>query len=307
MGRLCQALYEALWRVVGCLDMNRDGVLLLGGGGFIGSALARRLHRDQIPVQIVGRSNLDQLSAFLARCGAVVHLASSTTPGNSATQPELEMANLRLTQQLVKALENQPDTHLIFFSSGGTVYGNPTSLPVREDAALAPLSPHGAAKVAQENICLTLRARGHVVSILRPSNVYGPGQVLKGGFGLVRTLLQHAHLRTELQLWGDGENVRDYLYIDDLVDATLRMIECSDFAGTYNIGSGVGHSVNQVKALVEEVTGRSISVCYAPSRGVDVRAVVLDGQSLQQAIQWRPRTGLMEGIRHTWDDLGWQA
>lgn len=280
-------------------------VLLLGGHGFIGAALAQRLLRAGQTVHVLGRADCAALAQLLPQllphCGTVVHLASSTTPGSSALLPELEQANLQLTQQLVDAcLKTQPDTHLIFFSSGGTVYGNPANLPVREDAPLVPLSPHGAAKVAQENMCLALRARGQAVSILRPSNAYGPGQTAKGGFGLVRTMLEHARQGTELQIWGNGENVRDYLHIDDLVDATLRLIAQPDKADTYNLGSGTGYSVNQVKAMGEEVTGRPIAARYLPTRDVDVQAVVLDGQRLQGAVQWRPLMELPEGMQQTW-------
>jgi len=252
---------------------------------------------------VLGRANPAALMQLLPQCGTVVHLASSTTPGSSAQQPELERANLQLTQQLVDTLQTQPDTHLVFFSSGGTVYGDPTRLPVLEDAPLAPLSPYGATKVAQENLCLALRAQGHAVSILRPSNAYGPGQALKGGFGLVRTLLEHAREGTELQLWGDGENVRDYIYIDDLVDATLRLLARPESAATYNLGSGTGYSVNQVKAMVVQTTSRPIVTRYVAARRVDVRSVVLDSQRLQSVLQWQPKTILAEGIQRAWQAL----
>lgn len=279
-------------------------VLLLGGRGFIGSALAQRLQRQGMPVLVAGRDDGAKLEQLVSASGTVVHLASTTTPGSSAQQPSLEYANLQFTRRLVEVLQQQDPTHLVFFSSGGTVYGNPASLPVSEDALLAPLSPHGVAKVAQENLCMALSSHGHPVSILRPPNVYGPGQSLKIGFGLVRTLLGHARHGTALQIWGDGENVRDYLYIDDLVDATLRLVQRPDQAGTYNVGSGVGHSINEVKTLVEQITGHLIATSYHPARGVDVRAVVLDGRRLQDVVQWWPRMGLYDGIRQTWESVG---
>lgn len=275
-------------------------VLLLGGGGFIGTALTQRLQRSGYTVHVVKRSDKEMLAPMLSQCGTVVHLASGTTPGSSAFQPELEQANLLLTRQLVGALQTQPDTHLVFFSSGGTVYGNPAVLPVCEDAPLAPLSPHGAAKVEQENLCLALRLRGHAVSIVRPSNAYGPGQLLKGGFGLVRTLLEHARKGTQLHIWGDGENLRDYVYVDDLVEATVRLIEQPEAAGIYNLGSGRGYSVNQVKATVEEVTGLAIGTRHGPPRGVDVRAVVLDWKRAADLLGWRPAVELSEGVARTW-------
>jgi UDP-glucose 4-epimerase len=283
--------------------MLRKAILLLGGHGFIGTALAQRLRSEGEQVHVIGRQDVEQLGVLLPLCGTVVHLASSTTPGTSAMNPELEIENLQLTLRFLDLLRKQPDTHLVFFSSGGTVYGNPATLPVTEDAPLVPLSHHGAAKVAQEAFCQVLRAQGHAVTILRPSNAYGPGQTMKNGFGLVRTMLKHARLGTPLQVWGDGENVRDYVYIDDIVDATLRLIRKPEVAGVYNLGSGIGHSVNQVRALVERVTGLPVKAIGYAARGVDVRSVVLCCTQMESKLGWRPATGLSQGIANTWQWL----
>ncbi len=281
--------------------MNTGAVLLVGGTGFIGRALATRLQQQGVPVHVVGRANLTELPVLLPRCGTVVHLASSTTPGLSARQPELEAPNLALTLRLLQLLELQPTIHLIYFSSGGTVYGNPVRLPVPEDAPLAPLSYHGVAKVAQEMLCQVASGHGHRVSILRPSNAYGPGQGLRAGFGLVRTLLEHARRGSEMELWGDGNHLRDYVYIDDVVEATCRLIAEPGLSGTYNLGSGVGHSILQVQGVVESVCGRQIRTIFRPARSDDVREVVLDCARLQGVIRRATvTTDLATGIRRTW-------
>jgi UDP-glucose 4-epimerase len=210
--------------------------------------------------------------------------------------PEMEQANIQLTQRLTEALKSHPSIHLIYFSSGGTVYGNPSTLPVPEDACLKPLSHYGAAKVSQEAMCNSLRASGHAVTILRPSNAYGPSQAIKGGFGLVPTLLEHALRGTTLQIWGDGENVRDYVYIDDLLEATALTIFQPGAAGTYNVGSGCGYSVNQVKLLVEQITDRPVATSYYPARGTDVRSVVLDTRQLMARLDWCAEVSLSKGI-----------
>lgn len=280
--------------------MSREGVLLLGGHGFIGSALAKRLQHEGAPVHVVGRSNPDSLGQLLPQCSTVVHLASGTTPGSSARQPQLEQGNLALTLHLLNLLQKQPKTHVLFFSSGGTVYGNPATSPVAEDHLLAPLSHHGAGKAAQEILCKTLITQGHAVTVLRPSNAYGPGQTLRQGFGLIRTMLQHAQDGTQLEIWGDGETVRDYIYIGDVVEATLRLIGLPDDCGIYNLGSGVGHSINQVKNVVEQVCGLELKTTYRPARGMDVRSVVLDTARLKSRLGWEPRVGLTQGVLETW-------
>lgn len=282
--------------------MSRDGVLLLGGNGFIGSALAERLKRENIAVHIVGRNDCDLLETAIPGCGTVIHLASATTPGSSARHPNLELGNLALTLRLLELLENQPEIHLIFFSSGGTVYGNPVRLPVTEDAPIAPLSNHGAGKASQEDFCQSFRSRGHAVTILRPSNAYGPGQTLRQGFGLVRTLLEHATNDTPFKVWGDGESVRDFIYIDDIVEATTRLIKLPLDSGTYNIGSGMGYSINQVLGIVRTISGAQLKTIYRPARGIDVRNIVLDSTRLKALHSWTPQIGLEDGVRRT---LAW--
>ena len=283
--------------------MRRDDVLLLGGAGFIGSALARRLHDEKRTVHILGRQQEAQLEQVLPQCGTVVHLACSTTPGVSAASPGLELGNLALTLRLLDSLKNQPQTHLIFFSSGGTVYGNPRSLPVMEDSAIAPLSNHGASKASQELFCGALRARGHAVTILRPSNAYGPGQTVKSGFGLVRTVLEHARLGTEMEIWGDGESVRDFIHVDDVAEACARLVSLPEDSGTYNLGSGKGHSVNEVLRIVESVGGREVKRTYRPARTVDVRNIVLDISRLETRLSWAPCIPLEEGVHGSWQWL----
>lgn len=280
--------------------MKRQDVLLLGGTGFIGSAIAKRLRQDAITVHVLGRRDGERLEQVLWQCSTVFHLASTTTPASSAVNPALESLNLALTERLVGFLREQPQTHLIFFSSGGTVYGDPTQLPVVEDASIAPMSTYGAGKVAQENILLNIRSLGYPITIFRPSNVYGPGQSMREGFGVVRTLLEHVRRGTTFEIWGDGENIRDFIYIDDVVEASVRLLGLPEDSRTYNVGSGVGYSINQVKDIVEAVCGAELRAIYRPSRGIDVRRVVLNSSRLNTQLKWEPCVELKEGIARTW-------
>lgn len=283
--------------------MSRDGVLLLGGAGFIGSTLARRLEQETISVHIVGSHDGERLGHVLPQCATVIHLATATTPGSSATHPSQELGNLALTLRLLELMHSQPETHLIFFSSGGTIYGNPRRLPVTEDALIAPLSNHGAGKASQEAFCQAFRTQGHAVTIFRPSNAYGPGQGMRHGFGLVRTMLECIRGDIPLEIWGDGENVRDFIYIDDIVEASMRLIKLPQDSGTYNLGSGTGYSINQVRRIVESTSGRELKTIYRPGRGIDVRSVVLDNSRLSARLNWRPSVVLEDGVARTWEWL----
>jgi UDP-glucose 4-epimerase len=151
-----------------------------------------------------------------------------------------------------------------------------------------------------------LRARGHAVTILRPSNAYGPGQASKSGFGLVRTVLEHARRGTEIEIWGDGESVRDFIHVGDVAEACARVVALPEDSGTYNLGSGKGHSVNEVLQIAENVCGRPLRKIYRPARTVDVRSVVLDISRLQTRLSWMPQVSLEEGIRGSWEWLSQQ-
>lgn len=299
--------------------MSGSDVLLLGGAGFIGTALARKLAAEGRRVHVLARhapaaaenvhflqggmDSPELLARLLPHCGTVIHLASATTPGNSAGHPVRELENLAPSLRLLEALQTYPEIHLIFFSSGGTLYGNPQRLPVQEDDPVAPLSYHGAGKAAMEAFLHAFRMRGQAVTILRPSNAYGPRQTLKSGFGLIRTMLEHARLGTPLEVWGDGENVRDFIYIDDVAEACARFVELPQDNGTYNLGSGMGYSINQVRDIVERGTGVKLETVCRQARGIDVRAVVLDISRLEARLSWKPQTCLEEGVRRTWDWL----
>lgn len=300
--------------------MRSRNVLLLGGGGFIGQVTARRLASDAMEVHILARqhtlsaapniyphtgdlSNTAILDTLLPQCGTVVHLASSTTPGSSANKPSDELDNLRPTLNLLDRLINQKEIHLIFVSSGGTVYGNPSHNPVSEDASFAPRSYHGAGKMALEGFLQAFRVAGNAVTILRPSNAYGPGQDLRRGFGFVRTVLEHARNDSPLEIWGDGDAVRDFVYVEDVAEAIALAIGNPADNGTYNVGSGQGHTLNEVLTLAKRVIGMEISTQHIPAREGDVREVVLDISRIRAALGWQPWINLEEGLRRTWEWL----
>ncbi|MDD5298396.1 MAG: NAD-dependent epimerase/dehydratase family protein [Rhodocyclaceae bacterium] len=271
-------------------------VLLLGGAGFIGSALAPRLAAEGWEVIVAGRGA--DLESRLAGCAAVVHLACSTTPGSSRLHPLMERENLELSLHLLEALRSRPETQLVFLSSGGAIYGNPTQLPVAEDAPLSPLSWHAAGKAAME--ALLAAYRSGPVTVLRVANAYGPSQPEKPGFGFIRTVLDCARSGRPLEIWGDGKAVRDFIYIDDVTAAIGAALSHPERPGTYNIGSGRSHSLNEVVVLAQAVTGYPIELIHHAPRQSDVRAVVLDITRAREVLEWAPATLLTEGLRVSW-------
>jgi len=299
--------------------MKDPSALLLGGGGFLGSSLAGRLCCKGWRVHVVSHSpggythqnifyhqgsieDRSLVEAFLPECTVVVHLASGST-GSSVGQPVQEAEiNVLPTLKFLDVFKNWENRRMIFISSGGTLYyGNPENVPVNEQCALRPLSYHGAGKIAIEAFLHAFaHETGKEVTILRPSNVYGPGQSLREGFGFVRTMLEHVRNGTEMEIWGDGTIVRDFLFIRDMIDSIEMMIDAAPHTDVYNVGYGKGYSLNAVIETVKKVCDRTLKVKYRPARQVDVQKVVLDCNKIREKLAWKPETTLEEGIRCTW-------
>ncbi len=303
--------------------MNKETtVLLIGGSGFLGAALTRRLKRDGygvhhlvrepiasqeagVAVHAGGLGNVELLRRLLPECGVVFHLASGTTPTISAKDPSLEAElNIFPTLRFLEVLHNFPQTKLIYISSGGTVYGNPGDQMATETTPLASLSYYGAGKIATEAFLLTYkRTYKRRVSILRPSNLYGPEQPLLQNFGIVRTMLQRCLDNQPIDIWGDGEVVRDFLYLDDLVEACMQVMQCHAPNDIYNIGAGEGHSLNQLADIIKATCNKPLDIRYSSSRSIDVKRIVLDCHRIQADLGWKPMVTLENGIRRTWDWL----
>ncbi len=298
--------------------------LIIGGTGFIGQALCTQLlslgiethviarHADKLPqskklhTHKASMEDSKLMAKYLSQCSHVFFTASNTIPGNSVKKPVLELeANLKPALIFLDTLQKFPNTHLIFFSSGGTIYGNPKVPEVTESHALAPLSYHGAMKTAMEAFLHAMSTQcGAHISILRPSNIYGPRQHYRPDFGIIRKLLEHAMHDKPIEIWGNGETIRDYLFVDDCVSATLASmnIKAKGF-NSFNIGSGMGHSINQICDIVDNITKKPLQRHYHPARSIDVKRIVLDSTKLQQATGWQPMNSLEAGIEKTWEWL----
>lgn len=302
--------------------MLPERVLLVGGNGFIGRALARRLASAGREVHVLSRhaeaglrhgitfhrgcqSDAARVTPLLARCDAVVHLASTTTPGRSAQAPALEtVENLLPLAQFLQMLTAAGPRRILFFSSGGAIYGNPARLPADENLPPAPISWHATGKLAAEAMFATAaRQVGSTLAILRPGNVYGPGQEIQAGFGFIRTLLECARSGQPIEIWGDGTQMRDFLFIDDLVAACIGLLDAPSVEGTFNIGTGIGISLVELTELAQQITGRSIELSFLPARSIDVERIWLDCSRLQGSIGWQARVGLAEGLARTWTEL----
>lgn len=300
----------------------KQRTVLIVGGGFIGLALAARFLHEGDNVRVLSRrrpinlahginfiegdqSNGELMRTLLPACDAVIHTACATTPGSSARNPAMEAElNIAPALNFLKHCQSSPPPHLLYISSGGTLYGNPGHTPITEDRPPAPISYHGAGKLAVEGAMHAFgTTSGCAVTLLRPSNVYGPGQNLRAGFGVVRTLLECIRSKQPMEIWGDGSALRDYLFIDDLVDACWQALLLNAAPGVYNVGSGQGVSLTELIKLTEAMSGQMVEINRRPSRRSDVEAIVLDATKLRQATGWKPQVDLVEGLSRTWQWL----
>jgi UDP-glucose 4-epimerase len=229
-------------------------------------------------------------------------VASTTTPGDSIDDPAIEIAqNVFPTIRFIEHLNHYENQRLIYVSSGGAVYDSGCGRAFKETDPLKPLSYHGAGKLSVEFFLQALsNMKPHRITILRPSNLYGPGQPLRRGFGLIRTILEKLLREEILEIWGDGETVRDYIYIEDMIRVIKKLIRQPNVTGTFNVGSNIGHSINAVVRTCETVCGRKLSKKHINARGVDMPSVVLDYSKINAAVDWKPEIALDEGILRTW-------
>lgn len=190
-----------------------------------------------------------------------------------------------------------------FLSSGGTVYGRPEILPIPEDHPTLPLNSYGLTKLLTEQYLRMLcRDSDLGFNILRVANPYGPGQLGTGGQGLIGTILQKFKERDPLTIFGDGKSERDYLYIDDTVDAVMRAIAAEPLNDVINIGSGRGRSILEVIAAVEAALGAPIAREHIADRTTDTPSNILDPSKAERLLGWKTFTPFEEGVART---VGW--
>jgi UDP-glucose 4-epimerase len=228
----------------------------------------------------------------------LVHLVTSTIPSSSNQDMISDIkSNLVGTLQMLDLARECGVKKVVFLSSGGTVYGIPRSNPVSETAPTNPICSHGIGKLAVEKyLQLYHHMFGLEYLICRVSNPYGeyhhsPVQ------GLINVMLRRILKGEEVVIWGDGTTIRDYIYVKDVADAILKLVQNDAFNQVVNIGRGQGLSVNQVLTLVQKELG-SFPVRYEPGRAFDVPALVLDSAKLRSLIPCE-FTSVEEGLRST--------
>jgi len=308
-------------------------ILVTGGAGFIGSHVVDAFLEEGHEVVVVDdlssgkEENLNPACRFyrLDICSPelekvfreekielVNHHAAQIDVRRSVASPE-EDARVNI-QGLLNLLSNclrYGVKGFIFASSGGVVYGEPDGLPVKEEHPKGPLSPYGVSKLASEYyLYYFARVHGLPYIALRYGNVYGPRQDPYGEAGVVAIFGQKMLKGEVPTIYGDGKQLRDYVYVGDVVRANLlamgRLLEGLDLSAVssidtlaYNIGMGRGTSVNELFRLLMEATGYKGEAIHGPERAGELRKIYLDARKAARELAWQPQVGLEEGLKRT--------
>ena len=296
-------------------------ILVIGGNGFIGSHLADILrinHKvtvfDRSPNRFVKEfegvkyiygefNDVSLLKRALENVNIVYHLLNTTVPLTANMDPVFDVqSNLVGTLNLLELIGKSEVSRFIFTSSGGTVYGNPQYLPMDENHPCNPIGSYGIVKNTIEHyVKMYSQNKGFSYLIVRPSNPYGPRQNYKGNQGLIAKLIYSGLTQENFTIWGDGSAIRDYIFIQDLVDF-LKVSGLSDKSGTYNIGSGNGKSINEIVEMLSGVMATLPPIEYVEKNGFFVEKVVLNMENSHRDFDWKPKTTMEEGlaVHYSW-------
>jgi UDP-glucose 4-epimerase len=231
----------------------------------------------------------------------VFHLIHGTTPHSANLDMVGDLRHsVTPTLALLDACRNAGVPRIVFISSGGTIYGVAKEIPTPETAATEPITAYGIVKlIIEKYLALHEHLHGLSYRVLRVANPFGPFQLPTKAQGLVAMLLSRAMKRQSVEIWGDGSVVRDYVFIDDVVDALLAAATDASAERIFNIGSGRGRSVRDVIAAVEAELGAPVPVEWSAGRPIDVPISVLAIERARDVLGWTPKTEFAEGLRQT--------
>lgn len=293
--------------------------LIVGGGGFLGKNLGRHLHSAGLPVRIFERSgyvaaqfpnNQDaqwffgnyasekDIAPALENIDTVFLFASTTTPKTSNDDYGFDIeSNLLATVGFLDIAHKHGVKKIVFPSSGGTVYGIPATTPITELHPTDPICSYGINKLAIEKyLSLFARMKAMQYAVLRISNPYGPYQPANTGQGVISTFIHKIAHDEEIEIWGDGSVIRDYVHVDDVSRAFALAAHTDSEQRIFNIGSGVGHDLNAILRQIEDLLGRKAKKRYFDGRLLDVPENILDIAMAKRHLGWEPRHDLIQGL-----------
>ena len=303
------------------LRTNNECCLVVGAGGFIGSNLVSQLRLTYKKIYACDvffhketrlqfqKNNIHHIEGGVKGFSLnltnyqdiekIFYFAGSATP--ALLEAELNKGYFSDQQNLLTVLESCKELpklkEFIYASSGGTVYGL-SDCPHKESFETAPISAYGLSKLIQEQyISFYAQRIGFKEKLARISNPYGKSATHNNKTlqGFIDVTVNKITSNQEINIWGDGRIIRDFLHIEDLITGIIAISEENVPAGIYNIGSGDGHSLNQIINYLREL-GASPKVSYLPARGIDIPISILDIDKIKNTTSWVPKLHLKAGI-----------
>lgn len=291
--------------------------LVLGGNGFIGRYIVDKLslenevvvadyniehqeERRNVTYQKIDFVNCNDFSEYLTGVDTVIHLISTIGPGDRTDTINQEIAeNVFPTVRLLEDMQKNNVSNIIFASSGGTVYGEHNMNKIRENEKKQPICNYGIIKdLIEKYLYLYQLYYGINYRIVRLSNPYS--DIVKKGKkqGIIPILIDQISKGETIKIWGDGEDVRDYIYIDDAITAILEVINYSGPERIFNIGTGKGYSIHDLLSIIQkEMQKEDFSIEYVDGRKCDVQNNILDIEKITQETGWTPKVSLEEGVQ----------
>jgi UDP-glucose 4-epimerase len=304
--------------------MEKLKLLIIGGTGFIGSQLVNELNKKGHQIRVLSRNGARKndcykqveyiegsvgdkqiISSVINDIDYVYYFATTTNPKQSEKDLISDLSsNLIPIVNVLYQCVNKGIKKFIFCSSGGTVYGNQNKIPINEKSLCNPISSYGLVKLSIENYIKYFNHKYNLnYEILRLSNPYGANQFTDGTFGIIPTYI-HAILSDKLiSVYGEGEIVRDYIYIDDFISLNLKLLTTTTKNNIINVGTGIGTSIKELIHKIEIISGKKANVQYLPKRNFDVSVNCLEIKKVQKIYNWKPTISLDEGIKKTLEQI----
>jgi UDP-glucose 4-epimerase len=307
--------------------MNNLKIGILGANGFIGKSLAKKLENNSKVCELhlysrteSVRKNIasstfshkfelkkenNKIPISLFEIDILYYLISDSIPAHSWDNPTKEISNnLIPVINLIENIKEGKLKKIIFTSSAGTIYG-PSNQKINEDGQKKPFSPHGIIKLTTEYFLEYFKNKYNInYSIYRISNIYGPGQNTKKGLGLINTLLEKHLKNEEVIIYGDGSIMRNYIYIEDVVDILTREINSeSDNCKILNLASSYHLSINQIIEEIEKLTSKKIKIKNVKTRTADNPIIMIDNTKLISIYPDFKNTSIKNGIQQTIEAL----
>ncbi len=293
-------------------------VLITGGAGFIGRHLVETLvFENEVRVfdnlttgrlaNVPNRATLleddiqneNALTRATDSIDIIFHEAALVSVAHSVEEPQTSHEiNAEATLSLLEAARNE-DARVVLASSAA-IYGHPESIPITEDHPKEPTSPYGLDKLATDHYARLYNDLYDLETVaLRYFNVYGPGQVAGDYSGVISVFIDQALSGEDITVHGDGEQTRDFVYIDDVVQANCKAATTDAVGEAYNVGTGESVTIRELAELIQDITDTDSDIVHTDERTGDIEHSKADISKADQQLEYEPTVSLREGLEHT--------